>query len=340
MNTPVHFSPLIQLLKGPSCKIVIIPHIRPDGDAIGSSLACWNHFSQMGHKVNVLLPSESPANFRKLSGFGSMLNAEVEPEKCLQLIREADIIFGLDFGTVIRSGVLEKGILQANALKVHIDHHIDYEPFAQLEFRDQDASSTCELVYRFFETMIPEVALSVATAECIYLGIVTDTGSFRYASTTAAVHRIAAALMTIGVEIEKVHRMIYNDFTESRTRFLGYALYEKLKLLPEYRVGYIMISKAEQERFQLQAGDTEGLVTFPLAIEWVRISVLMTEYDDMIRMSFRSVGNFSARALASHFGGGGHFNAAGGKSELDLAATESKLLAVLAAYADTEVISE
>ena len=213
-----------------------------------------------------------------------------------------------------------------------IDHHLDPPGFEDFRLHSAKASSTCELIYEFIEIMDGLDTLDKDIAESIYTGIMTDTGSFRFDSVTARVHKIVAELIEAGAENAKIHGQILDSFTESRLRILGHAISEKLTIKRDLNAAYMILDRKEFEKFQVKNGDTEGVVNFPLSIKKVKLSVLITEKEDGIRMSFRSKGTFPANEVAARFGGGGHRNAAGGKGEETLEATEKKLNEVLADF--------
>ncbi len=321
---------LKHLLASPK-RIAINPHLRPDGDAMGSSLGLWNYLQQKGHSASVVVPTAVPDYLEWMPGAQQAVVGEMQPDEAKRLIAEADIVFCLDYGVLNRSGVLEPWLRASSAVKVHIDHHLDFENFAQFEFRDTAASSTCELIYRFIQTVDPSAIgnITEACATCLYTGVMTDTGSFRFDTATAAVHQTIAALINRGVEVSRVHQNVFNSFTEGRTRFLGHVLSERLRVLPDLHTAYMTISQADMKRYGVHVSDTEGIVNYALGIRGINFGVIMIEHPDQVKLSFRSVGSFSANAFAAQFNGGGHFHAAGGQSQLSLAETETRFLALL-----------
>ena len=253
-----------------------------------------------------------------------------------QLIDEADFIICLDFSGKNRIGdEMSSVVFSSKSKKILIDHHLEAERFADYELWIDTASSTCELVYDFIKMFDVSKSIDVGIGECIYAGMMTDTGSFRFPSTSKKVHLIIADLMEIGIDHSKVHQLIYDNNTESRLRMLGYALSEKMTILDEYHTAYIALSKEEQLRFEAKSGDTEGVVNYALSLKGIVFAALIKESDDMVKMSFRSKGDFPANRFAKeNFSGGGHKNAAGGKSDLSFEDTILKFKTQLKAFSE------
>ncbi len=298
-----------------SKKIAIVPHRRPDADALGSCLAMLGYLKQYSHDVKVISPDEYPDFLKWMHGNEEVVIHEYEQKKKAELfIAEADLIFCLDFSSLDRTESLEKHVRNAKATKVLIDHHPGKEDFADYELYEPKASATAELIFDFLNKMQDVDKLTIPMAECIYAGIMTDTGSFKYSSTSSKVHRIIADLIDIGVKPEKIHRLIYDTNTENRIKLLGFALDQRLTVLKEFNTAYMAISMSDLKKFQSKNGDTEGLVNYALSIEGIRLAALFIDRGDSISMSFRSVGDFSVSEFANtHFNGGGHKNASGGK---------------------------
>lgn len=299
-------------------KIVITTHLRPDADALGSSLAMYQFLIKQGHEVQVITPTDYP-DFLKWMPFDKNVLIYVEDTKgCDVIINDADFIICLDFSGKNRIGVeMGEVVFSSNSKKVLIDHHLDADHFAEYELWVDTASSACELVYDFIQMFNVPGAINVSIGECIYAGMMTDTGSFRYPSTSKHVHLIVADLIGIGVDHSKVHQLIYDNNTACRLRLLGYALSEKMVIIDEFHTAFISLSKEDLQRFKAQGGDTEGFVNYALSLKGVVFAALIKEEDDWIKMSFRSKGDFPANKFANdHFNGGGHKNAAGGRSDL------------------------
>lgn len=317
-------------------RVVLTTHARPDGDAIGSSLAMYHFLTGLGLEVTPISPDEVPGYLKFLPGSEHLLDATEHPGEAADALREADIIFCLDYSAINRVDGLAAPLMAAHAPRVLVDHHLGPEDFFQLRFHDTVSSSTCELVYLIIEDMGEENRIDTDTAECIYTGLVTDTGSFRHSNTSSRVHRIASALIGKGVQVERVGQHVFDSFTEKRLRFLGYCLSNKLTVLPQYRTAYITITQEEIERFELKTGDREGLVNYTLALEGFVFGAMITDRGDRVKLSFRSKGQFPARAFAQKFDGGGHLNAAGGASSLSLEETEKRFLNLLAEFDQEE----
>jgi bifunctional oligoribonuclease and PAP phosphatase NrnA len=323
---------LKELLRSPK-KILITTHHKPDADALGSSLALRLYLLQLGHSVTVVTPTDYPAFLNWMTGNSEVIIFEGNEAKCESLANEAELIFCLDFNALSRINAFGEIVRKTTAKKILIDHHLEPEDFATLSFSDTTAAATAELIYDIISDLGDVDLIDVLTGECIYAGIMTDTGSFRHPSTTKKSHLIAAALMEKGVDTSKVHQLIYDNNTEVRLRFLGFSLGEKLVVKKEYSAAYITLNGNELARFDSKTGDTEGLVNFALSIKDINLAVVIIERPDGIKMSFRSKGNFSVNEFArKHFEGGGHKNAAGGRSSLSLRETEKKFLSILPDY--------
>ncbi len=320
------------LLSSPS-EIVITTHHRPDGDAMGSSLGFYNYLIKKGHNVQVITPSEYPDFLFWLPGNNKVLNYENFQSESDNFIKHADLIFCLDFNWINRVEKMEGSLKNSKAKKILIDHHLDPENVFEFIFSYSDACSTCELIYDFIVAMNDVNLIDKSIAECLYCGIMTDTNSFRYSSMKARTHRIIANLIDAGAENYKIHERVYDNSNETRTRLLGYALYEKLVVLKEFNTAYIFLSEEELKRFDFKSGDTEGVVNFALGIEGIRLAAFFSERDGAIKISFRSKNDFSVKELSSkYFGGGGHRNASGGYSIESLDATVKKFLNILPSY--------
>lgn len=317
-------------------KIVITTHQKPDADALGSSLALAGYLKKKQHQVQVITPTDYPKFLHWMPGNEHVLvYSEQTKLQTARLLREADIICCLDFPVLARIEEIGEMVRSAGAYKLLIDHHLEPEHFADFEFWDVQAAATAQLVYELIEQLGDQPYIDVPIGECLYAGIMTDTASFRHSNTTKRVHLISADLIGIGVNTNKIQRLIYDTNTEARLRFMGFALYEKLVVLPQYRTAYFAISDGDLQQFNSQTGDTEGLVNYGLSIEGIMFSAVIIERDQTIRMSFRSVDGFSVNDFArKHFEGGGHQNAAGGKSSLSLEATVQKFLDLLPLYQD------
>jgi len=330
---------LKELLATPK-KIVILPHRKPDADTLGSCLAVWNVLTQLGHQATVISPTDYPKFLFWMQGHEEVVVfSEKTKPKVESLVNDADIIFCLDFSGLNRIEKLE-GIIR-NALGkakfILIDHHRGKEEFADFELWDITASSASELVHDFISLLGYGNLINEAIGECLYAGIMTDTGSFKYPSTTGKTHRIIADLIDKGINAARIHRLIYDTNSLDRLRFLGFVLNEKLVVHPEYHTAYFSLSTSELAKFNSQTGDTEGIVNYALSLENVVLAALFIEKKEGgTKMSFRSAGDFSVASLANdHFNGGGHINAAGGGVDDSLAETIEKFEQLLPTYKDS-----
>lgn len=314
-------------------RVVIVTHWSPDGDAMGSSLGLYNYLKTKKHKLNVIVPNDYPAFLNWLPGNNTVINASVSGEKAIEKIKNADIIFCLDFNNLSRFGDLGVEISKSKAIKVLIDHHRQPETFADYKLHDINTSSTCELIYDFIKLMGDEKKINKAIASCLYTGIMTDTGSFRFPSTSSKTIRIVASLMDAGANNSEIYNRIFDDNTEGKLRLTGYSLYEKMQVIGEYNTVCFVLSDDELKRFGFKKGDTEGLVNYGLSINGIRLSVFIVERDNAVKLSFRSKGKFDVNTFArKHFNGGGHKNAAGGSSKLSLEETHKYFLTILPEY--------
>jgi bifunctional oligoribonuclease and PAP phosphatase NrnA len=322
------------LFSGKQKNIIIVTHKNPDGDAVGSSLGLYN-FLDKYHKVTVITPNEYPEFLKWLPGNDKVKIYEGNVKKCKQIIEKSDIVFCLDFNSLNRIGELGDAIDNHKAFKIIIDHHPQPEKFADITYSDIKACSTAQMIYNFIELLGKEEDLNKNIAECLYTGIMTDTGSFRYSSTNADTHLVAARLINAGADNADIHDKVYDNNSESRLKLIGFALSEKLKVLEEFHTAFISITKDELTRHNYQPGDTEGIVNYGLSIKGIKFSAFFSEKDDAIRISFRSKGDFSVNNFSrKHFNGGGHTNAAGGISELSMDETIVKFITLLPQYRD------
>ena len=304
------------MLSGGAKRIVIVSHTNPDGDAVGSSLA-WAHvLREMGHRVDCIVPNKYPYFLEWLSGIEHFLVFKERPEEAANAVNEAEMIFCLDFNRLDRLEALSDAILaNEKAPRILIDHHLDAPDDYQLRFSYPETCSTSFLVYRIIEQMCGTELLDKASAEALYVGIMTDTGNFSFSTLTPEVYRAAAVLIERGVHVPYVNASVYNQFSEGRVRLLGYSICTKMQLIQQNQVAYIALKEAELRRFDFQQGDSEGFVNYPLTIAGVKMSAMFLQTRKFIRVSLRSRGDVDVNLFAArYFGGGGHKNAAGGKS--------------------------
>lgn len=320
------FQKFRKLLKN-SQKIAIVTHWSPDGDAMGSSLALYLFLLKLEKKVQVIVPNAYPDFLHWLPGNKQVLNFQEQESKAKKALLAADVIFTLDFNSYKRLEKLGELLAGTTAPKVLIDHHQQPDDYPSYYFHDVAACSTCELIYEFIVGLGGKKLIDKKIASCLYTGLMTDTGSFRYPSVTYKTHLILSELLKTGILPSDIHSAVYDNYSLNRLKLLGYALNEKLKLVEGYPVAYFTLSEKELEAFQYQKGDTEGLVNYPFSIKGIKVCALFNESEGYVKISFRSKGKIDMNTFArNYFNGGGHINAAGGKSKDSLAATEAKFV--------------
>ncbi len=314
--------------------IIITMHHKPDADALGSSLGLANYLIAKGHKVQVISPSDYPDFLKWMKGNEQVfVYDEANEAKAQKLVGEADLIFCLDFSSLKRINGLGEYVGKSAAKKVLIDHHRDPEHFADFVSHDINSASTAQLVYKMIVSFGDKTLITKEIAECLYAGIMTDTGSFKHPNTNKEVHEIVAELIGLGADNSKVSSLIYDNNSIDRLRFIGFALSERLQIYPEYHTAFFVISIADLKKFNSKTGDTEGLVNYALSASGITMAALFTEAEDGTKLSLRSVGDFEVNTLAHfYFGGGGHKNAAGGKTNLKLAETEELFKKIIVKY--------
>lgn len=323
-------------------RVVIVTHHKPDADALGSSLGLAGYLKKKGHFVQVITPSDYPEFLHWMPGNEAVLAFDKSREaQIARHIEEAEIIFCLDFSALNRIEELTELVKKSPAKKVLIDHHLEPEDFAEFNQWDARAASTAGLVFNLIAELDDVQKIDAAIAECLYAGIMTDTGGFRHSNTRHEEFLIASELVRLGANPTKVSKLIYDTNSLERLRLMGFVLGEKLKVLPEYHTAYMTLSAEELKKFGSQTGDTEGFVNYGLSIKGVRLSVMIYERKDSIKLSFRSLGNFNVNELArKYFDGGGHKNASGGTSSTTLEQTLQKLLTILPEYKEKLTINE
>ena len=314
--------------------VVIIPHKNPDGDAMGSCLAWQGMLNQLGHSTSVIAPNDYPTFLHWLPGHDSVLIYENDQELANKLIAGANIVFTLDFNTLKRIDQIGARVAESAAKKVMIDHHQEPDDYADITFSNPAIGSTCEFVFQIIDAMGLAKHINQDIASCLYTGIVTDTGSFRFPSVTSATHRAVATLIDAGANHSEIHEKIKDNARPDRLKLLGIAL-KNMVFISEYKTAYITISQDELDACNYQKGETEGFVNYGLSVAGIEMAVLMTESkkEEMIKISFRSKGDLAVNLFAkTYFEGGGHINAAGGKSDKSLRETEAYFLKSLAAF--------
>lgn len=301
-------------------KIVITTHRGPDGDAMGSSLALMHLLNQFRHNVHVITPNSYADFLNWMPGNEDVIVFEDNKEEANKITENADLIFLLDFNHISRIADFAESVSNANATKILIDHHQDPDmEIADIIFSDTTACSTAQLLYEVIDAMDLTNHINKEISECLYVGIMTDTGSFKYASTTAKTHHIIAELIATGAENAKIHDLIYDNSSSNRMKLLGYCLNKKLLLYPENNSAIISLTAQELEQFNFKKGDTEGMVNYALAIKGIIFAVFIAERDGVVKLSLRSKGNFKVNVIADkYFSGGGHMNASGGVSKVSV----------------------
>jgi len=341
MITKIISEEKIQLLHktiGKSSKIVIVTHKSPDGDAIGSSLGLYHFLKFLKKEVTVIVPNSFPGFLRWMPGSRQIVNFYDQSALAEELVAGANLIFVLDLNMLSRLSGLANAVRNSSAYKVLIDHHLDPENFANITISHPHISSTAEMVFRVICRMGYFNDITGESAECIYTGMMTDTGAFTYNSNNPEIYSIVSELMKKGVDKDKIYNNVYNNFTADRFRLMGYALNEKMKIYPEYGTAMIALTLDEMNRFHYKTGDTEGFSNMPLSIENIIFSVFIKEDTEKVQLSFRSHGEFPANQFAStHFGGGGHLNASGGESYVSVAETIQKFEKILPQYKEALV---
>lgn len=311
-------------------KIVIVTHVSPDGDALGSSLGLWHYLNDAGNDVNIVVPNSYPSFLDWMPGADQIVNFEEQTEKGKELLENAELIFCLDFNTPARTLNIKPILESAKAKKVMVDHHPYPEKFCDVTISHPEISSTSEMVFRLICRLGDFDEITKEGAECIYTGMMTDTGGFTYNSNQPEIYTIISKLLSKGIDKDQIYRNVFNSYTIDRFRLQGFVLSEKLKVYDEYHTVMISLTCEEQKRFHMKKGDTEGFSNMPLSISGIKLSVFFREDTDMIKISFRSQGNFPTNKLAAEcFGGGGHLNASGaeyvGKLEDAIAIFEKAL---------------
>ena len=315
-------------------RVIITTHQKPDGDAMGASLALYHFLKALGHQVKVISPTNWANFLNWLPGVKGTIDFEMNKEAAIKLLNDAELIFCLDFNVLHRTKHVEKYLNQSNAIKVLIDHHQEPQQEAfEYGISNTAKSSTCEMVYDFIVESGHSNKINLDIAACLYTGVMTDTGSFRFPSTTASVHRMVAHLKELGLQHSIIHENVYDNFLENRLRFIGNALLNRMDVLYEYNTAVLSIPKSDILKFDIKTGDTEGLVNYLLTIEGIKLGAIVIDRDEERKWSFRSKGNFDVNTFARiHFEGGGHINASGGRSSESLDKTLKKFYQIIKQY--------
>lgn len=323
-----------QLLETPA-DIVVTSHYNPDGDALGSCMALSRYLQKKGHRVSTIIPNDFPEFLYWLPGREEVLIYFHKSKLADDRIKNASIIFCLDYNAIPRVNLFAGQLFSAKATKVLIDHHLEPENHFDHSLSVIQTSSTSELVYDFIDGCGDAGMLDLEMALALYVGIMTDTGSFSFACNYPRTYEVVAVLVRKGVDTELVHRLVYDTWSEGRMRLLGFCLSERMVVLPAYSTAYIWLTRQDMDQFGFKPGDTEGVVNYALSIKNISFAALFTEKSDRVRISFRSKGRFSVNTFArEHYDGGGHRNAAGGDSLIPMKETLEKFSGLLDRYKD------
>jgi phosphoesterase RecJ-like protein len=331
--TKNEISEIKALLKSPK-KVVIVPHKNPDGDAMGSSLGLYHYLALHNHDVTVIAPNDYPDFLKWLPGDETVLKYETNKNASDELITNADIVFTLDFNALHRTGNMEEVLTKTKAVKILIDHHQQPDDYAKYIYSDVTICSTAQMIYHFIDMLGDLKLLNTEISTCLYTGIMTDTGSFRFRSTTSTTHHVVASLIDCGANNSQIHNYVYDTNSFDRLQLLGRAL-NNLNLIEELNTAYITLSQKELNTHNFKKGDTEGVVNYALSLNSVKFAVIFIENqkEGIIKISLRSKGDFDVNTFArQHFNGGGHTNAAGGRCDLSLKKTVEKFISILPAY--------
>ncbi|MDI5899331.1 DHH family phosphoesterase [Flavobacterium yafengii] len=316
----------IQLLLSTPKKIAIIPHRGPDGDAMGSTLGLYHFLLKNNHHPVVVSPNEFPDFLAWMPGSETVKIYEKDKENCTKILEEAELIFTLDFNALHRTGEMEHVLAKLKAPFIMIDHHQKPDDYAAFTYSDTSFGSTCEMIYNFILFLGKKEDIDKTIGTCIYTGILTDSGSFRFPKTTGTTHRIIAELIDLGVENTEIPTLLFDNSSFGRLQLLGRAL-QNMKVLTEHQTAYTTLTQDELNSFDYVKGDTEGIVNYGLSIKGIVFTAIFIENKEekIIKISFRSQGDFDVNQFArDHFNGGGHRNAAGGKSEVSMEETIRK----------------
>lgn len=321
---------ILQLLAQPK-KIAIVPHRSPDGDAMGSTLGLYHFLKKLGHLPTVIVPNDFPDFLAWLPGSETVLVYENDRAATSKILHEAEIVFTLDFNALHRTGEMENVLEKLTVPMIMIDHHQLPDSYAIHTYSDTAFGSTCEMIYNFIGFLGHKNLIDKDIATCLYTGIMTDSGQFRYPKTTGDTHRIVAEFIDLGIDNTEISNLVYDNSSPHRLQLLGRAL-QNMKVYPQYKTAFTYLSQKELDEFHYVKGDTEGIVNYGLSIKGIVFAVILIEHKDekVIKISFRSQGGFDVNQFArNHFGGGGHINAAGGKSYDTLEQTIKKLEALI-----------
>ncbi|HVS97122.1 MAG TPA: DHH family phosphoesterase [Puia sp.] len=318
------------LLREPR-RVVIIMHQKPDADAMGSTLGLSHFLRSLNHRTTVISPTNWAEWLKWMPGCSEVIDYEFSTEKAVTALEEAEWVFCLDFNTLSRTRHMAARLRKLAAPKLLVDHHQqpETEVFAY-GVSDTEKSSTSEMVYDLIVASGYADRIDRNIAACLYAGVMSDTGSFRFPGASAAVHRMVAALKDTGIDHTRIHEDLFDNFLENRLRFFGFVLMNRMEIFYEYNAALIAVPWKDLVRYEIKTGDTEGLVNYPLSIQGIKMAALIIDRDEEVKCSFRSKGDFDVNTFArNYFDGGGHFNAAGGRSTETLELTVQRFINAL-----------
>jgi phosphoesterase RecJ-like protein len=309
-------------------KVVITMHQKPDADAMGSALGLFHFLKLLGHTPTVISPTNWADWLKWMPGCNGVIDYEFSTEKANAVLDQAEWVFCLDFNVLSRTRYMAPRLRKLTCEKILIDHHQQPESESfTYGVSNTEKSSTCEMVYDLIAGSGHTDKINPDVAVCLYAGVMSDTGSFRFPAASAAVHRMVAVLKDAGFNHTKIHENLFDNFLENRLRFFGYVLQNKMDIFYEHNTALIAIPWKDLVRFEIKTGDTEGLVNFPLTIQGIKMAALIIDRDEEVKCSFRSKGDFDVNTFArKYFEGGGHFNAAGGRSSDTLEQTVQRFI--------------
>ena len=324
---------LAELVRNNTGPVIVVPHSNPDGDAMGSALGLAMILKNAGQEVKVVTPNDFPGFLNWLNGDIEVINFQRKHKKADNFIKRCTLMFCVDFNEARRADDMKKTLETFPGTRIMIDHHPFPSDFCHLTISEPSYSSSAELIYDLIIAAGWEQFLDRQAAEALYTGIMTDTGSFSHNTSRPNLYKVLSGLMTYGIDTEGVHARIYHNFSADRLRLMGYSLHEKMVVLPEFRTGFISLTRDELKKYNFVPGDTEGFVNIPLSINNIVFSALFIEKEGYVKVSLRSKGNFPANSFcADHFNGGGHLNAAGGETDNSLDDTVNKFTQLLPLY--------
>ncbi|MBK9272013.1 MAG: DHH family phosphoesterase [Saprospiraceae bacterium] len=312
--------------------IVILSHRNPDGDAMGSSLALSSFLMSLSHRVHVLMPSEYPEVFEWMPGAKDVVVYDLQPKECEILIAKAELIFCLDFNSLDRIDKMGQMLNESSVPIIMIDHHLDPEPFASIQFSMTELSSTSEIVYHILKAFSSESVKRKTILDCLYTGILTDTGSFHHA-TSVELFQLMSEMKSYGLDDTLIQELVHNSLPDKYLKLLGHCLYNRMELIPEWKLGIIHLTREDYRLFDIRRGDTEGIINYLMMLKSVRVGILIMNQPNIVKISMRSKGDFSVQQICKeHFNGGGHRNASGGYWKKSLEEAIAKMKEVFPFY--------